>query len=187
MEKFKADMGELSSKDETIKEEMSQLQSTSDQLTLDIIAYKKQIMEANDEKAAMDEEIKQLKAKTESAENDSKREMDKLNAAAATNDEKHKEELSELQSTSDQLTIDILGFKKQIMESNEEMEKLKKGNAENDALKGKLEESEKEIETLKDSVKELTDKCDSLTSDLNAAKEQAADENKNDDDANQAD
>merc|ERR1712129_189145 len=148
----------------------------------------KQIMEANDEKSAMNEEIKRLKAKTESSENDSKEAIDKLNAAAATNDEKHKEELSALQSTSDQLTIDILGFKKQIMESNEEMEKLKKGNAENDALKGKLEESEKEIETLKDSVKELTDKCDSLTSDLNAAKEvQAADENKNDDDANQAD
>merc|ERR1712129_273557 len=119
--------------------------------------------------------------------NDSKREMDKLKAAAATNDEKHKEELSELQSTSDQLTIDILGFKKQIMESNEEMGKLKKGNAERDALKGKLEESEKEIGTLKDSVKELTEKCDSLTNDLSAAKEvQAADENKNDDDANQA-
>merc|ERR1712129_635040 len=114
-------------------------------------------------------------------------EMDELKAAAATNDEKHKEELSELQSTSDQLTIDILGFKKQIMESNDEMEKLKKGNAERDALKGKLEESEKEIGTLKDSVKELTEKCDSLTNDLSAAKEeQAADENKNDDDANQA-
>merc|ERR1711971_694309 len=146
--------------DETIKDEMAQLQSTSDQLTLDIIGYKKQIMEANDEKTTMTEEIKQLKendatkeelsqlqATNEELKNENgsmKEEMDKLKAEMSSNDEKHKNELAELQSTSDQLTIDILGFKKQIMESNDEMEKLKKGNAEKDALKGKLMESEKE-------------------------------------------